>query len=130
VLDEIPKFVVLVDTLVARNAAVAEVSVVLDSEKGPDRAFVAADSAKREPGDPFDESLGQQLAIGRALKRLGNEILSDARARVPQVSPSYLQSLPIPAVDLLIAPVPTPKVKRRGMRLGRAGTGRRGKRTA
>lgn len=118
-LDELSDYVVLVDTLVDRNAAVAQASLVLIGETDEDRSFIATGSAKREPGDPWS-TVGEQLAIARALHNLASLIKKDAQSRIPQVSPSYLKSLPIPAVDLIVMPGPSPKVRRWGRKKKKA----------
>ena len=68
-------------TLVDRNAAVAEVTFVVNTPVGGS-IYVKTGSSKREPGDPFDPDLGEQLAIARALRNLASSIEDDASARI------------------------------------------------
>jgi hypothetical protein len=68
------------ETLIDRNAAVARVTLSLGA-----REFAATGSAKREPGDPYDETLGEQLALARALHALSVMVDADAQLRVPRV---------------------------------------------
>jgi hypothetical protein len=67
------------ETLIDRNAAVARVTLFLGA-----REFTATGSAKREPGDPYDETLGEQLALARALHALSVSVDADAQLRVPR----------------------------------------------
>lgn len=60
---------VQVDTLTDENAAVAAATI----EEGGKQYTVTA-SSKREPGDSRNPEVGTQLAIGRALEKLGKDL--------------------------------------------------------
>lgn len=55
---------IIVRTMTSRNAVVAEVQL-----EGSITVFVG--SSKREPGEPFSATVGELLAMGRALERAG-----------------------------------------------------------
>ena len=78
-----PRITVAVETLVDRNAAVAQATAQIYA---PDRLSgvmsVATGSSKREPGDQFDAALGEEFAIGRALYSLGRSIMDHANEEV------------------------------------------------
>lgn len=75
---------VQVDTLTDRNAVVAAVTFrpEADPVSGNYDSYTVTDSAKREPGDVNDRTIGEQLAIGRALVKLGRDLQKAANTRV------------------------------------------------
>jgi hypothetical protein len=73
-----------VQVLRDKNATVANVTVsqVTDYTKGPDYTFETSGSTKREQGDRYDPQTGDLMAIGRALRNAGNEMIREANKRV------------------------------------------------
>lgn len=73
-----------VQVLRDKNATVANVTVsqVTDYTKGPDYTFETSGSTKREQGDRYDPQTGDLLAIGRAMRNAGNEMIREANKRV------------------------------------------------
>lgn len=63
---------VTLNVLVGDNAAVAQVSY---------QGKVYSGSSKRHPGDPRDESIARDLAVGRALQNLGKALADAANKR-------------------------------------------------
>lgn len=72
---------VQVDTLTDKNASVAAATIHDDTAPEWRSTYTVTASAKREPGDPYNESVGQQLAIGRALEKLGKDLQRAAWSR-------------------------------------------------
>jgi hypothetical protein len=70
-----------------KNATVANVVVsqVTDYTKGPDYQVETSGSTKREQGDRYDQRAGDLMAIGRALRNAGNEMISEANKRVQDI---------------------------------------------
>lgn len=66
---------VTIDTLSDRNAVTAAAS---------SDGVIATGSAKRAPGDPNFEALGETIAVGRALVALGQHLLDCAENRLDQ----------------------------------------------
>ena len=77
-----PSITVITD----RNATVAEVTLITDmihDDNGFTPVVVTATgSAKREPSDKPDESIGTDLATGRALEALGRKLQRRADGKV------------------------------------------------
>lgn len=66
-----------------RNATVASVALIdPDSDYGTERRAIATGSSKREPGDVYDVDIATDLAVGRALVKLGRELQGNAQKRV------------------------------------------------
>jgi hypothetical protein len=76
-----------VSVLRDKNATVANVSVsqMTDYNKGHDYLFEASGSTKREQGDRYDPQTGDLMAIGRALRNAGNDMITEANKRVSQI---------------------------------------------
>lgn len=76
-----------VSVLRDKNATVANVTVsqVTDYTKGPDYTFETSGSTKREQGDRYDPQTGDLMAIGRALRNAGNEMIREANKRVADI---------------------------------------------
>lgn len=61
------------------------VGVVVEAQVGYD-LFVANGVAKRDPGDDANTEIGLKLAMGRAVRQLGREILKDANRLVSEAA--------------------------------------------
>jgi len=65
-------FVAGIEVLSDRNATVAYVSLFDEKPKLP--MIRVTGSTKREPGDVYDEAIAMDLAVGRALSKLGRKL--------------------------------------------------------
>lgn len=76
-----------VQVLRDKNATVANVTVsqMTDYTRGPDYTFETSGSTKREQGDRYDPQTGDLMAIGRALRNAGNEMITEANRRVQAI---------------------------------------------
>lgn len=76
-----------VQVLRDKNATVANVTVsqMTDYTRGPDYTFETSGSTKREQGDRYDPQTGDLMAIGRALRNAGNEMITEANRRVQEI---------------------------------------------
>lgn len=61
-----------IDTLTDRDASVAAVTLYPEGTYGD--AYTVTGTAKRKPGDKPNASRGEQLAIARALLKLGKDL--------------------------------------------------------
>lgn len=83
---------VQVSVLSDRNATVAE--VIYDDPLATyfEPLSTATGSSKREPGDLYDERIAYDLAIGRALVKLGNQLRRNAEKAVKKANQSCASS--------------------------------------
>ena len=77
-----------VQVLRDKNATVANVTVsqMTDYTRGPDYTFETSGSTKREQGDRYDPQTGDLMAIGRALRNAGNQMITEANRRVREIT--------------------------------------------
>lgn len=61
------------------DVVVAEAEIVLD---GGYEYYAARSSSRRDPSDAPNSEIGTKLAIGRAVRQLGREILKDGQSLV------------------------------------------------
>lgn len=64
------------------DVSIAEVEISGEITSGVEVNVFASGSAKRDPSDSPVRAIGAQLALGRALVRLGRQLISDANAEV------------------------------------------------
>jgi hypothetical protein len=70
-----------------RNATVAEVTYEDPEANWFDDLTVATGSSKREPGDLYDARIATDLALGRALEKLGKSLRKRAEKAVKAACP-------------------------------------------